>query len=316
MRENRSENWKEIERIVERGSGEIILLGGDFNARTENDGGNIEEGHTGRRSKDAIKNREGEELVKCIRKLGMHIVNGDTNTDKEGEWTYVGIAGRSTIDYLITDTEGRRIIEDMEIGNSEDSDHQPMEITMRFKMDEKEKEKGTRTNWSEEGIRKFKGKLAEKEVASRWVELKEKVLKSTTTENIRLGKGEKREEWWDKSCHDKKMELRELLRECKRGTKNVKEYTKRKKEYREWIKNKKKEWNKKIIKEIERDKSVKNFWKVVNENENRNQVISDKIKKEEWLKFLKEQLKGVDIEEEDVEKNREDCEREMGRKRN
>ena len=62
-------------------------------------------------------NREGEDLVKCIRKVGMHIVNGDTNTDKEGEWTYVGGSGKSTIDYLITNAEGRRIIEDMGIGN-------------------------------------------------------------------------------------------------------------------------------------------------------------------------------------------------------
>ena len=97
------------------------------------------------------------------------------------------------------------------------------------------------------------------------------------------------------------MELRGLLRECKRGTKNVKEYTNKKKEYREWIKKKKIEWNERIIEEIERVKSVKNFWRVVNENENRNQIISDKIKKEQWLKFLKEQLKGVDIEEDDGE---------------
>ena len=43
----------------------------------------------------------------------------------------------------------------------------------------------------------------------------------------------------EKICHDKKMELREKLRECKRGTKNVREYTKKKKEYREWTKKKK-----------------------------------------------------------------------------
>ena len=45
MRENRNDNWNEIEKIVERGIGEIILLGGDFNARTANEGGNIDEGH-------------------------------------------------------------------------------------------------------------------------------------------------------------------------------------------------------------------------------------------------------------------------------
>ena len=73
-----------------------------------------------------------------------------------------------------------------------------MEITMRLKMDKKKKEKGVRTNWSEEGIRKFKERLTEKEVALSWVELKEKVLKSSIIETIRLGKGEKEEEWWKK----------------------------------------------------------------------------------------------------------------------
>ena len=69
----------------------------------------------------------------------------------------------------------------------------------------------------------------------------------------------KREKWWDKTCHEKKLQLKEKLRRCKRGTLEVEEYRQEKKAYKNWIDKKKNEWNEKILEDIENDKSEKNF---------------------------------------------------------
>ena len=58
--------------------------------------------------------------------------------------------------------------------------------------------------------------------------------------------------------------MNEKLRRCKMGNLEVEEYRKERKAYRNWIAKKKSEWNEKILEEIEKDKSEKNFWKVVN----------------------------------------------------
>ena len=55
------------------------------------------------------------------------------------------------------------------------------------------------------------------------------------------------------------------MRRCKSGILEVEEYRQEKKAYRNWIDKKKNEWNEKILEDIEKDKSEKNFWKVVNE---------------------------------------------------
>ena len=46
MRENRKDNWEEVERIVERNIEEKVLIGGDFNARTVEEGGRINDENT------------------------------------------------------------------------------------------------------------------------------------------------------------------------------------------------------------------------------------------------------------------------------
>src|SRR5580765_4880756 len=72
-----------------------ILIGGDFNARTGEEGGVVMEGEevgSGRKSKDKKINREGKELVRWVEE-GWIILNGCTEGDEEGEWTYTGGGG-------------------------------------------------------------------------------------------------------------------------------------------------------------------------------------------------------------------------------
>ena len=108
---------------------------------------------------------------------------------KDGDWTYIGGGGKSTIAYLIANEEGRRIVEDMEVGNTADSDHQPIEIQLNLKTDRTEKDKKTWTNWTEAGKKRYRGRLEEEEKAKSWTELKDKIIRCTVKENRRIKKG-------------------------------------------------------------------------------------------------------------------------------
>ena len=107
MREKREENWEIIERIAEKNAGTAIIIGCDFKARTAEDGGRTTRESPGSKSKDKKINLEGEDLIKKIRDMVMHIMNVDSEKDSEEEWTYLEGGGKSVIDYIITNKEGR-----------------------------------------------------------------------------------------------------------------------------------------------------------------------------------------------------------------
>lgn len=98
---------KEIKEEVE----EYLMIGGDFNARTGNEGGLIGEGEKKeekrRRSKDKIINKEGRIILNMIGERGWIILNG--SHEEEGEWTYIGEMGTSVIDYVITNEKATEV---------------------------------------------------------------------------------------------------------------------------------------------------------------------------------------------------------------
>lgn len=61
-----------------------------------------------RKSKDGIKNKEGEDLLRRLNDMGLRILNENTERDEEGEYTYIGGMGSCVIDHGIVNEEGRR----------------------------------------------------------------------------------------------------------------------------------------------------------------------------------------------------------------
>ena len=65
-----------------------------------------------------------------------------------------------------------------------------------------------------------------------WTEVKRTIQETMITEMRRETEGGICTKWWDKTCHDRKLKLKEVLRRYKKGEAEVTEYRKEKKIYR------------------------------------------------------------------------------------
>jgi len=57
-------------------------------------------------------------------------LNGGTESDWEGEYTYVGARGSSVIDYVVTSVNIGNRVRKFRIGDGVESDHMPLEVTL------------------------------------------------------------------------------------------------------------------------------------------------------------------------------------------
>ena len=106
------------------------------------------------------------------------------------------------------------------IGTNTESDHQPIEIRMDLGGERRKKENvKLMMDWTTKGIERYKANLekaGEREEGMTYKKLKEEIQSAIRKERIKemnsVGKKS-----WDKECHDKKLELKKILTECKKG---------------------------------------------------------------------------------------------------
>ena len=171
---------EEINLINEKFKNYEICLLGDFNARIGeldtykfmNEYYNLMEGlnrgHTERKSKDKVVNREGEKLLEFCLNNELFIANGNVFDDLKGEYTYVGRNGASVNDYILVSNSLSKYIECFRITDIVSSNH--MLLSMKFRLEVistvqeiqgKEKNKSFRKTiiWREEKRENFENKI-------------------------------------------------------------------------------------------------------------------------------------------------------------
>lgn len=114
---------------------EVMIVGGDYNARIECKEsiyrGEDEDEQTNRKSKDKTKNQEEEKLIRWTEERGLYILNGNLKGDEEGEYSQIGGRGISVIDYVIVNNIGFEEVEELEVEERVESDHQPLKLTVK-----------------------------------------------------------------------------------------------------------------------------------------------------------------------------------------
>lgn len=81
---------------------------------------------------------------------GWHFLNGCTEGDWEGEYTYVSVRGCSVIDYVIVNDSVQERVLEFRIGSRVDSDHQPLTLTLKTEEENKSAQRTTRRTEQEE----------------------------------------------------------------------------------------------------------------------------------------------------------------------
>lgn len=144
-------------------------------------------------------------------------------------------------------------VEEMRVGDRIDSDHQPVEVTMRGRGGEREKQRRTkkfwRGVWDKEGREEFRDKLGNVEKCGEEIETGRKEMeerKRIALKEIETKRGKivnRKRGWWDEACGRNKEEVRRELRNWRRGKGDKRKYRKKRKEYKELCERNKKEEN-------------------------------------------------------------------------
>jgi Reverse transcriptase (RNA-dependent DNA polymerase)/Endonuclease-reverse transcriptase len=109
-----------------------ILIIGDMNARIGdfNPPQTDPEDFTQRKSKDKLSNKRGKSLINFMNQSGWNVLNGYTNSDREGEFTFTNANGSSVIDLAICSSLCNEAISDFEVLSSHLSSHSPILIKL------------------------------------------------------------------------------------------------------------------------------------------------------------------------------------------
>ncbi|XP_039312991.1 uncharacterized protein LOC120359478 [Solenopsis invicta] len=287
-----------------------ICGGGDFNARTGEEGGKLNEDEwgeeeKGRKSMDKKVNKEGRKLIEFIRERGWWILNGGISGDEEGNWTYSGGRGESVIDVILINEGVEEEIESLKVGDQIDSDHHPVIIRLK-KGEGKKKQKGRkykvghRGRWDEEGRERFRRELGRVEVKEEGVQKGIKDVGRRIRETLERMEEEGRmvesrgRGWWDEECREKKRKVRRTLREWRKGWREGQEYRKERREYKEICEKKKREENRRWEREAEEARSVGQVWRIVNRERKKWKGIDREIKMKDWEEYFKRLMGGTE----------------------
>ena len=210
-------------------SGGAVIVGGDFNSRLEKLGDLNPDlaAYTSfaevRTSMDEAKvQTEGLKLVEVMDNLGFTILNGRSDSDKNGEFTFVGQGGTSLIDQFWVNTAALFSTIDLKVLNMGMSDHLPVRVTLNVYTNFREPAGYvgfTCMKWKEGIEEDFRNKLAQTELTNSEdtmldYELLQDSLKLVAREldlikEVHIGnKIQYRDKpWFDKTCKNLKREV-------------------------------------------------------------------------------------------------------------
>lgn len=107
-----------------------VMVAGDLNARIGKASAFCNFRNRVRNSKDEVSNNEGKKLIDLCNSFGLSIVNGCSDSDSEGEFTFIGRQGCSVIDYCLVGALWEDVVKDMKVDSQSFSDHLPLVIDL------------------------------------------------------------------------------------------------------------------------------------------------------------------------------------------
>ncbi|CAG5084868.1 Protein of unknown function [Cotesia congregata] len=281
---------------------DLLILGGDFNARVGlgNDFPSImTEGSTllpDRTSLDTTVNSRGTQLLDFADINGFVLLNGRTHGDIPAKYTFCSAKGKSVIDQVWVNLAGINFISQLRVLDiPSQSDHSPISLQLSLpslflppRTSLSHISTGTKVKWLIDKKDTFNN-------AMRWSQkisidfdkedidfinrnLIEAILDAAETTGLvktynRHTRSSEHKSCFDKDCLIAKKRLRAVLRIAKAASfdlSSLSEYISAKKDYKDILKNKTKNYQDLIIKEFADVKNTTQFWRTYNSYRRKN----------------------------------------------
>lgn len=277
----------------------LFIIGGDFNARVGNEGDVSEEIlestalYCKRQSHDETVNSRGRTLMDFMEEIGFLLLNGRTESDRVGNFTFCAKSGNSTIDLVWANAAAVEDIDDLEVNSIVSlSDHFPVTVRIVGLAAPPVNPRGgtvapsqakPRIRWEAEKAPAFRDSLASSNRINldfnlstpdvQYDNLREAVLEAAQGAGIlRQGatgsslRPHSNKPWFDRECIDLKKDLALKLKVCRacafRGPTKI-EYLELKKSYRAQIDSKKYSYEKALRDRLECVRNSSDFWSTV-----------------------------------------------------
>ena len=275
-----------------------------------------------RNSKDTFINSFGQSLLNLCFMFDCTILNGFCTEDPNGEFTYVSPHGCSVIDYFILSQGLCTSMFKLNVHDRVDSWHLPVELYLPLvnsgignSSEDEVIFKEEKIFWSDKLACQYKAELSsvnfkrglQTAVEELKIDLDVSVdsvvsaLYSAAACMVRTVSSKKRVivGWFDQECSRKKKQVRRLLRKFKR-TNDMNdriEYVKERKEYKQTIKNKKKEYDESRLQTLNDSiGNPKEFWRIIR-SVNRKSFIYNRISNEQWYQHFSKLFADSDVDE-------------------
>lgn len=313
---------KEVINRVEENRKQTLIIG-DMNARIGDwQIGEDGEAKRGRKSMDKTVNYEGKKLIEFWEEMGGWIANGAVCGDWEGMYTHKGDSNESVLDLVIEIEDGReKLIKEMIVKPRIESDHFPVEMYIErkgtkersgSKVPKNKKKTEEKLRWRDDKMEEYVRKMEEKKESiettgtgaqEKWENMVKCIWE--TGRELKMVKkvgGEERAwgvEGFREVINQKKKTWKALRRWAKKREEKDKETLRfERKKLKEIRREKKREIMKEKWENLERSRTVEEFWKAINGFRKKRERITGGIKKEEWLRHFKQLLGEAKREDE------------------
>ena len=271
----------------------------------------------GRQNKDKHTNNYGHHLISLCKLTEMFLVNGRHHGDTLGEYTFVNQNGKSTVDYLLTDSDSFHLIQNFTVRSRVESDHMPITFNIADHSTRNAKATGNiqsynlkKYRWVAEKQSDFSTRLSDQHSKR----LEEECAKAVSEKNIQgamkniyqiishcgsnmeiiLPKGtdEKLNPWFTNECKVAKINCRQALNRFRKiSNENTRiEYVEAKQMYTKTKKDSKKEYENKQrenVLTLIKNKDSKGFWQEISKIKSKRTRIHNDISPLEWYTYFR-----------------------------
>lgn len=263
-----------------------IILVGDMNVRLGRLQQELEDFHKSsftagleeRNSKDHTANDKGRKLIDFCNDFGLVILNGRTNGDENGEFTFLSAVGDSVNDICAVSHNLLQFIDTFQVEAKVWSDHMPLKLKLSIESANQEDKtlnllpklvwKDTQKEKYQENLNRNLGLLQTQGEFMNLQQLVDVIKKSVPNQNqTRINKSIFKTKWFNYKCFRARKKSFDLLNEF-RKTNNQDDkyrYIQAKQHYVSQCRKRKEEYYEEINNKINKINDTKQWWKLARE---------------------------------------------------